>query len=468
MTATAHTPSPRRLEVDVAIVGAGFAGLVTARALQRAGREVVVLEARDRVGGRVCDRRLDGDGVLELGGQWLGPGQDRIAALAREQGVGTFPTWEEGDHLLALDGDHKRFSGTIPRIGPLRLADIAHARWRLDRLADSVPLQAPWTAPRARELDAETFDTWLGRTVHTRTARRLLEVACHAVWGGQPEEMSILFVAHYLKAAGGLDRLLDTTGGAQQDRFAGGPMLVAERVAGKLGAALRLQTPARAVRWSGDGVTVTAGPLERPTVEVRARHVVVAVPPPLTTRIEFDPALPAARDQLCQRLPMGALGKCLAVYPTPFWRDDGFNGQAVDPTGPITSTFDNTPPSGAPGILVAFSGGRHARRMAALDQAERRRLVVERLASLYGPRAGRPELYDDRFWQTEQWSGGGPTSLAGPGALSAHGPALTDPIGPIHWAGTETADRWHGYIDGAVRSGERAARAITTDPVNSL
>jgi monoamine oxidase len=439
-------------ETDVVVVGAGFAGLAAARRLEAAGAEVLVLEARDRVGGRTVNAELDGGEVVEMGGQWIGPTQERIAALAEEVGVETFPTRTEGENLLLLDGRLRRYRGTIPRLNPLVLLDVARALRKLNRLARRIDPEAPWASPGAERLDATSFATWLERGLLTSTARRLMRVAGRTIWGAEPEELSLLHVAFYLRSAGSFELLTDVEGGAQQDRLVGGSQAVAARVAEQLGDRVLLGAPARRIEHGLGGVTVTTAP-----AVVRAKRAIVAIPPALTAGIEFDPPLPPARAQLAQRMTPGWLVKVTALYAEPFWRADGLSGEALNEPGPVTMTFDNTPPSGAPGALVGFVGGRDARAFAALGKSQRREAALACFAALFGPRARAAERYLELDWAAEPWSRGGPVANFAAGGWSAAGPALRAPLGPLHWAGTETATRWAGYLDGAVSSGERAA-----------
>lgn len=441
-------------DLDVVIVGAGLAGLSAARGLERRGATVAVIEARERVGGRLLNAAIGGDAIVEIGGQWVGPGQDRVLDLAAELGLATFPTFDEGESLLELEGRTRRYSGTIPRLGPLVLADIALARWRLQRLAARVPLDAPWEAPAVGRLDSRTLADWLDGRMLTGKARRLLRIAGRTVWGAEPEQMSLLHALFYVAGAGGLDPLLDVEGGAQESRIVGGSQLLAERSAAELGEPVRLGSPVEAISVGGGGVVVEGAET------LRARRAIVAVPPPLRGGIRFSPELPAPHRRVPASVPMGRLIKCVATFPAPFWRPQGLSGEALSDVGPATLTFDNSPPSGEPGVLLGFVGGSDAERLAALPERARRDAVLDGLARLFGPRAAEPELYIEQDWGRERWSGGGPTFVVPPGGWSAAGPGLRAAAGPIHWAGTETANRWAGFMDGAVRSGERAAAEV--------
>jgi monoamine oxidase len=442
-------------DVDLVVVGAGLAGLAAAREGVAAGCSVLVLEARDRVGGRVLNEDIGGGQVVEVGGQWIGPTQDRIAAIAREVGVDTFPTWNQGENVIEYAGRLARYTGTIPRINPLVLVQVAWAQRRLNQLAKRVPLEAPWETPGAARLDGQTAATWMRRNVPPGPARMLFELMIEAIWAAQPEDISLLHILFYIHSAGSLELLGDTEGGAQQDRFVGGSQLVPIRMAERLGAErVVLGAPVRAIRQGSDkGVTVEAD-----GVSVRARRAIVAVAPTLAGRLLYDPPLSGFRDQLTQRMPLGTVAKCMAIYPEPFWRHEDLSGQGMSDTGPVRLTFDNSPPGGSPGVLLGFLEGRRARELGRLPAAERRSAVIDCFARLYGPRAAKPDAYVERLWAEEEWSRGCYGCHMPPGAWTGYGPALREPIGRVHWAGAEYATVWSGYMDGAVRSGERAAK----------
>jgi len=439
----------------VVVVGAGLAGLSAARRLVERGRAVVVLEARHRVGGRVVNAATREGTVVEMGGQWIGPTQDRALALARDLGLELFPTYNDGENLVADRGSLRRYRGAIPALPPPVLADIGQAQFRLDRMARAVPLDEPWTARRAQSWDAQTVETWIRRNVRTRSGREMLRLGVRAVFAGEPRDLSLLHFLFYSHSGGLLDSLFNVEGGAQEQRVVGGSQLLATRLADRLGDSVRLGVPVRRIAHDRDGVTV-----EGAATSVRARAVVVSVPPLLAGRIDYDPALPAARQQLTQRMPMGSVIKCMAVYGEPFWRAAGLSGQATDTAGPAQLTFDNSPPDGSPGVLLAFVEGTHARHLSRRSAAERREEVTDGLARLFGPRAATPEEFLELDWSAEAWTGGCYGAHLAPGVLSDFGPALRARVGRVHWAGTEAATVWAGYMDGAVRSGERVAAEV--------
>jgi monoamine oxidase len=436
-------------------VGAGLAGLVTARELVAAGRSVAVLEARDRVGGRTLNHRLEDGSVVELGGQWLGPTQDEIDALARELGLEQFPTHDEGDNLILHRGRLARYRGVIPKLPLHVLLEIGVAQARLDRMAARVPLEAPWTAPGAARRDQETVAGWIRRNTRSRGAREMLRLAVTSVFSAEPDELSLLFFLYYSHAGGLLDRLLGVAVGAQERRIAGGSQLVCERLAAALGERVILEAPVGRIRRRGASVVLEAG-----DHRVEAARAVIAVPPALATRIDYDPPLPAGRQELMRRMPMGAVIKVMAVYGEPFWRAAGLSGQAVGDEPPVSIVFDNSPPSGSPGVLLGFMEGRDARRLGALPAAERREEALRAFVRFFGPRAARPDAYLEHDWSADPWTRGCYGAVMGTGVLTGFGPELRRPSGLVHWAGAETAERWTGYMDGAVRSGRRVAAEV--------
>jgi monoamine oxidase len=444
--------SAGRSTVDVAVVGAGLAGLVAARQLRRSGRSVAVLEARDRVGGRLLNADIGDGKVVEVGGQWAGPTQKRVLALARELGIETFPTHTEGDSLIEWDSRLIRYRGAIPKINTAVLLDVAQAQARIDRMAKKVPLDAPWRAPKAEQWDSQTFETWVRRNVVTAGARELFRLMVEAVWATHAADVSLLHLLFYTHSAGGFDDLIGTEGGAQQDRFVGGSQRLALRLAEELGDVVALEAPVRRIKQTDSDVRLfTDGR------EVSARTAIVAIPPALCGRIAYDPPLPAIRDQLTQRMPQGTVIKCMAVYERPFWRVRGLSGSATSIVGPVKVIFDNSPPDGSPGVLLGFLEGRQARELGEWEADARRQAVIDCFRRIFGAEAASPVDYVERVWAQEEWTRGCYGCYMPPGGWVSYGRALRAPAGRIHWAGAETATVWNGYMDGAVQSGERAA-----------
>jgi monoamine oxidase len=451
-------PATETREADVCVVGAGYAGLTAALRLTQAGASVVVLEARDRVGGRVWTERLADGTALDRGGAWLGPGQDRLYALAAEMGVATYATFTDGDHLVFHEGRNHRYRGLIPSgLGWFTITSLALAIRRLDALAERVPLDAPWTAPDAAALDGESIASWIGSrwNIPSTLARTLLGTTLADIFTSDPAEVSLLHLLFHLHSAGGFERQTSISGGAQQDRVVGGMQAIADQIAARLGDAVRFGEPVREIRHDHARVEVIA---DRTTV--RAGRAIVAIPPTLSGHIRYEPKLPADRALLLQRLPAGSILKIALVYDEPFWRADGLSGQSLATDTLLPVTIDACAATTPPGILNTFASGDHGRAFARLAPAERRRLVVDEMTKRFGAKAAQLRDYVEQDWAEEEWTRGCFMAHYGPGVLTRLGHLLREPVGRVHWAGTETSPVMNGFIDGAVRSGERAAEEV--------
>lgn len=444
--------------VDAVVVGAGIAGLVAARDLMRAGLDVVVVEARDRVGGKVLNEQLPGGAAIEVGGEWIGPEQHEIRALIDELGLRTYPTYVAGKHIIELNGSRSTYTGRIPRLNPLALLDIARIQSKLDRMARGVSTTNPWAAARASELDGQTFATWLKGAAHTKAGKSFFRVATEAVFAAEPEDFSALWAAFYISGAGGFDQLINIEGGAQQDRIVGGSQLIALRLAEQLGDRILLNTPVTDVDWDESGVRISGQ-----GNTIRARHAVIALAPPLISQIRFSPGLPGDRDQLTQRMASGRVIKINVAYDEPFWRTAGLSGQANSDKRPLCTVIDNTPDDGSVGVLVGFLDGAHADAGARMDVADRRAQVITDLVGYFGAKAANPIAYIEKDWAAEDFSDGCYHAYTPTGAMTKFGHTLRAPVGPLHWAGTETATAWAGAMDGAAQSGHRAATEITAE-----
>lgn len=437
---------------DVVVIGAGLAGLTAARELTRAGFDVVILEGRDRVGGRTFSGTLAGVPV-DRGASFVGPTQDAVLKLAADLGCGTTPTYNDGANLIRWRGNVRRYQGTIPKLGLVGLLDIGRIQWQFDRIAARVSVTEPWNSKGAAELDAMSLGGWLRSVRATAGSRDLMAIMSRVTWGAEPDEVSMLHAVRYVKTSGGLDRMLATVGGAQQDHFVEGTHQMSVRMAEELGERVRLGAVVSRIEWSEDAVAVTSS-----AGVVEARRAIVAIAPMQRLDIDIAPAPPIEYQQLAQRWPLGALTKSYAAYPTPFWRAKGLSGQALSDQGPVFITFDVSPGAGGPGILLGFTDPRG---FDCLPEEQRRERVLQCFTALFGEQAAEPIDYLDQRWGAESFAPGGPTAAVPPGSWTEFGRLLRTPVGPLHWAGTETADEWTGFMDGAVRSGQRAAAEVS-------
>ncbi|GGM68506.1 monooxygenase [Thermopolyspora flexuosa] len=450
---TASTPR----EADVVVIGAGLSGLVTARLLHRAGLRVLVLEAKNRVGGRLLTTTTTAGVALDAGGAWVGPGQDAVLALLDELGIALIPQYTAGHNLLRIGGRTHRYRGDLPRLGPAALLDLARARRAVDRMARRLG-PPPLTGPYAARLDTWTVAAWLDRHVHTRAARLILQVATAASFACRPEELSLLAFAAHVGGNGGLSRLIGVRDGALAHRIAGGAATLTARLANELTGRILLGHPVTRITRTADHATVTV-PGRTP---ITARRVVIAMDPATARTIAHDPPLPPPRADLQTRWQTGSGVKAHLVYPRPWWRDLGLTGAAVTDTGTVRLTFDVSPPGDGSGILLVLLGLPLIDDPALLHpdaRDRRRRKIVDDLTALFGPKARDPIEYREQDWSAEPWQTGCLPRVP-PGLLGTHHAWLTRPIGPLHWAGSETSYLGEGHMDGAVRSAHRAATEV--------
>jgi monoamine oxidase len=455
-----------RRSVDAVVVGAGFAGLVAAHQLAKHGRSVAVLEARRRVGGRALNHPIGHGEITERGATFLGPTQDRIMSLAKRFGVDTFPTFDDGDNVYVDEnGSRSTYSDTGP-LGtappdPVVAADLTLAVTELDDMSTHVPVDAPWQADSAGDWDGQTLETWVKDNTVTPQFRRLVPVATRPIFGAEPRDLSLLFVLFYIAASGNeqnpgtFERNFNTRDGAQEQRLSGGSQRLARRVARRIRQSITLGAPVRRIEQDGHGVSVTTR-----GQTIHAKRAIVAIPPTLAGRIDYRPLLPTARDQLTSRVAQGTLIKVTCVYPKPFWREDGLNGTSVSVPGLVNATFDDSPEDGSLGVVFGFVGGDSARAFTAMSKGARKAAVLDQFVKFFGSAAANPREYLETNWTAQRWTRGCPVGIYGPGTMLAYGPALREPVGRIHWAGTETSTFWNGYMDGAVRSGERASAEV--------
>jgi monoamine oxidase len=439
---------------DVVVVGAGFAGMIAARTLIRSGKKVVVLEARDRVGGRIKASKIAGR-TVDVGGMWVGPTHTKLLALIKEYGFHLIPQFTAGKQISVVDG--KRFISEGEDFGfttdVQKELDAIIAE--LDRLSAEVPLEAPWTAPRADEFDSMTVEDWFKANVKNETALKVLQFMARNLYQAESFQMSFLFFLFYIRSGDKVEMLWGIKDAAQAFLVEEGLHGVAKKLASELAGSIIYDAPVRRISQTASGVVVHT---ERN--EWTADYSIVAVPLPLSVRIAFDPPLASSRDALAQRMPMGSVIKWYLAYEQPFWREQGWNGLTADYSSDGIECLDVTPTAGKPGLLVGFLDAKAGLQWTTRTVDERKKFVIERMTNLYGPEAARPIDYEDQNWPAEEWSRGCFEAWMGPGVMTSVGRSIREPHGGIHWAGTETSSKWMGYVEGAIRSGERAASEV--------
>ena len=443
-------------DVEYCVVGAGFAGLTAALRLKQAGRSVALLEARDRVGGRTYTEVLADGSWIDRGGAWIGPGQDRVYALMNEFGVPAYKQYIDGESMMIVDGKQHRYAGTIPwTVSPWATMNLGVALIKIRQMCRSIPKQAPWKARKAVEWDRISLAAWLDKNILSQQARDMLDLALAGPYTSAASEVSLLWVLYQMASGGGPDFVVSSKDGSQDSRPVGGMGAIYRPVAAELGDALQLSQPVRHIAQDADGVTVRSEHLT-----VRAQRVIVAVPLAIAGQISYEPTLPIDRSYLNQRMPSGAIVKISVVYDEPFWRADGLSGQTASPGSVASLTIDACTDAGTPGVMCVITEGPAARQLSRLAPADRQAALVSELVDRFGDEARSPVGYHEQDWSLERYSGGGMISHAPTGVLTEFGYTLREPCGRIHWAGTESSAVMCGWVDGAIRSGERAAEEV--------
>ena len=454
---------------DVVIVGAGAAGLTAANELRKAGLSVAVLEARDRVGGRLWTDVIDG-AMLEIGGQWISPDQTALIETVDELGLDTFSRYRDGDSVyVGPDGVARRFTGEMFPVAPETEEAIGRVTEMLDAMVAEIDPDRPWAHPKAAEWDAISWDAWLRQQTDDDEAVRNLAFATGSAMLTKPTHaISLLESLLMAASAGSYSHLVDAdfildkrvVGGLQQV-----PILLAER----LGDDVFLSQAVRTLEWSDDGVTATTAPTTGVAgtattggagLTVRARQVILALAPVLYDRISFVPALPRLQHQMHQHISMGFVIKVHAVYDRPFWREQGLSGTAFSPYELSHEAYDNTNHGDERGTLVGFVSDLNADGVFALSAEERKERILESLSHYYGPEAKNPVVYFESDWGSEEWTRGAYAASFDLGGLSRYGAHLREAIGPIHLACSDLAGAGYQHVDGALRMGRLVASQV--------
>ncbi|MFI6812974.1 flavin monoamine oxidase family protein [Nonomuraea sp. NPDC050328] len=443
------TSASIRSDVDVVVVGAGLAGLTAADQLTRAGHDVVVVEGRDRIGGRIRQAEIAGVRV-DAGATWVAPGHTAVRDLASRLGCAFVPQFHQGKGVISFGG--RRKTDGITALAPLVMLDLWRVMNRLQKMVDHLPVSSPWEHPEAARHDAMSFGEWLTSLRALKGTRTFMNVISLVHWGAPVGDVSLFNVMRYIKNLGGIQHMLAVEGGDQQDRMLGTTYALVSELANTMTARVITGSPVERITTTGDRVTVETA---KHTIE--ARYAIVTASPAHRATIQFTPALPDHHYGLSRSWRLGALSKAFVAYSRPFWRDEGLSGEGVSDDETVFLTFDVSPTPSGPGILMVFCD---ARGFDAYDQDERRRRVLSHLVHLYGEFARHAIDYTDFSWGNDAFAPGGPNPAPAPKAWTSFGRFLREPVGLVHWAGTETADETSGTMNGAILSGQRAAAEV--------
>ena len=452
-------------KVDVIVIGAGISGLIAARDLEKQNRSTTVLEAQERIGGRCHRMQTINNWWLDLGGQWMGQTHHLFKALAGELGIKTFDSYFDGKTVLIWNGNRvavpmvadwdTTFLGIAYSDLPVSIKEKEAAQklhHEFLQLVQTVDAQQPWLSPNARALDTQTIETWMRSCTDCELAHYILKWYTRVGGSGgyEPGDSSILHLAQTQKASPQSEI-------PEKWMLYGAVGQIADLLAQQIKGEIRTNAAAQAVIKQSDGnylVKAADGSCHF------CSAVVIAIPPALRSRIVFEPGLPAQVSGLQQRSPMGSMIKVLTVYPTAWWREQGLNGYAQGTLPTVEMTADSSPPSGKPGILASFIAADKAVQLGLKDPVTRKQLILNDLATIWGPEAAKPVDYFEINWGEESWSTGAFTSFTTPGTWTSFGPAWRNSVGRIVWAGTESSARWAGYYEGAIQAGLDASKTV--------
>lgn len=448
------------LDRDVVIVGAGPSGLTAARELKRAGLSVAVLEARDRVGGRTWTDTVDG-AMLEIGGQWVSPDQTALLALIEDLGLQTYSRYRDGESVyIGADGKRTQYTGGTFPVSETTAAEMDKLSVLLDSLAAEIGAEEPWAHPKARELDTISFHHWLRQNSTDEEACNNIGLFIAGGMLTKPAHAFSALQAVLMAASAGSFTNLTDEDFILDKRVVGGMQQVSLLQAAELGEDVVLDSPVRTINWTeeaGGGYRVTAVS-ERATVN--ARFVIMAVPPNLYSRVSFNPPLPRRQHQMHQHQSLGLVIKVHAVYSSPFWREDGLSGTAFGAGAIVQEVYDNTNHEDPRGTLVGFVSDEKADAMFELSAEDRRRAILESIASFLGEKALEPEVYYESDWGSEEWTRGAYAASYDLGGLHRYGKDQLKPVGPIYWSSSDLAAEGYQHVDGAVRMGQISAARI--------
>ncbi|WP_284982809.1 NAD(P)/FAD-dependent oxidoreductase [Arthrobacter sp. efr-133-TYG-118] len=449
------------LDRDVVIVGAGPSGLTAARELKKAGLSVAVLEARDRVGGRTWTDTIDG-AMLEIGGQWVSPDQTALMGLLDDLGLKMYSRYRDGESVyLAPDGNRTRYTGASFPVSETTAAEMDKLTAILDGLAAEIGPEEPWAHPKARELDTISFHHWLRQNSTDEEACNNIGLFIAGGMLTKPAHAFSALQAVLMAASAGSFSNLTDEDFILDKRVIGGMQQVSLLIAAELGNDVVLNSPVRTINWdpAGEGHRVT---VESERATVNARFVIMAVPPNLYSRVSFNPPLPRRQHQMHQHQSLGLVIKVHAVYSTPFWREDGLSGTGFGADALVQEVYDNTNHGDTRGTLVGFISDEKADAVFELSAEDRKKKVLESIASFLGEKALDAEVYYESDWGSEEWTRGAYASSYDLGGLHRYGKDQHANVGPIYWSSSDLAAEGYQHVDGAVRMGQAAAARIVT------
>ncbi len=432
---------------DAIIVGAGVSGLMSGVLLKSQGFKVLVLEARDRVGGRTCTIK-DSNKSIDLGGQWVGNCQSRVMNLVKKLGLTHFEQYDKGKHIMNWGGKITEYDGNISQSFNSTQSEFDT---NMKKFIQTMDLMAK-ELNGYKNLDGISAREWMETNCHDPQVREIIDWLFKVCICVESSNLSFYYWLYVINQSGGYSKIADIKGGAQEFRIRGGSMQISEQLVTQHNLNVKLNSPVIGIEQTKSYCVVRTR-----EDEFKCKYVVVTIPPQLNRSIEYIPNLPNTKEILYQSIQMGQVIKIVITYSSPWWRAKGFSGEIISNQEPIFLAYDASvpEPNGYYGIVCFVCADNL--------KSYSKEKILDGLVRYFGDnRMGEPTGYYDKNWTEEEYSQGCYFGVTNKNILSQFRYEFTKSFGSIYWAGTETANEWMGYIEGAVESAERVVNQIVT------